>query len=70
MCMTVNLLVVVLYGYETWSVTLSEEHRVRVFKNRVLRETFGGGRLGTGVTGENCIKRCFLNSAEREILLG
>jgi hypothetical protein len=28
----------VLYGCETWSVTLSEKHRLRVFKNRVLRE--------------------------------
>ena len=40
MCMTVNL-PVVLYGCETWSVTLSEEHRVKVFKNRVLSKTFG-----------------------------
>jgi hypothetical protein len=28
---------VVLYGCETWSLTLREEHRVRVFENRVLR---------------------------------
>jgi hypothetical protein len=27
----------VLYGCETWSLTLREEHRLRVFKNRVLR---------------------------------
>jgi hypothetical protein len=32
---------VVLYGCETWSVTLREEHRLRVFENRVLREVFG-----------------------------
>jgi hypothetical protein len=31
----------VLYGYETWSLTLREEHRLRVFKNRVLRKIFG-----------------------------
>ena len=30
-----------LYGRETWSVTLREEHRLRVFKNRVLRKIFG-----------------------------
>jgi hypothetical protein len=30
-----------LYGYETWSLTLREEHRLRVFENRVLRRTFG-----------------------------
>jgi hypothetical protein len=30
-----------LYGYETWSLTLREEHRLRVFENRVLRRMFG-----------------------------
>jgi hypothetical protein len=33
-----------LYGYETWSLTLSEEHRLRVFENRVLRRIFGPKR--------------------------
>jgi hypothetical protein len=32
---------VVLYGRETWSLTLREEHRLRVFENRVLRRMFG-----------------------------
>jgi hypothetical protein len=32
---------VVLYGCETWSLTLREEHRLRVFQNRVLRRIFG-----------------------------
>jgi len=27
----------VLYGYETWLLALKEEHRMRVFENRVLR---------------------------------
>jgi hypothetical protein len=30
-----------LYGCETWSVTLRDEHRLRVFENRVLRGIFG-----------------------------
>jgi hypothetical protein len=30
----------VLYGCETWSLTLREEHRLRVFENRVLRRMF------------------------------
>jgi hypothetical protein len=30
-----------LYGYEAWSVTLRDEHRLRVFKNRLLRKIFG-----------------------------
>jgi hypothetical protein len=40
----------VLYGCETWSVTLREEHRLRVFENGVLRRIFGPKR--DGVTGE------------------
>jgi hypothetical protein len=35
---------VVLYGCETWSLTLREEHRPRVFENRVLRRIFGPKR--------------------------
>jgi len=34
----------VLYGCETWSLTLREEHRLRVFENRVLRGIFGPKR--------------------------
>ena len=41
---------VVLYGCETWSLTLRKEHRLRVFKNRVLRKIFGPKR--DEVTGE------------------
>jgi hypothetical protein len=37
-------LAVVLYGCETWSLTLREEHRLRVFENRVLRRIFGPKR--------------------------
>jgi hypothetical protein len=35
------ILPVVLYGCETWSLTLGEEHRLEVFENRVLRRIFG-----------------------------
>jgi hypothetical protein len=35
---------VVLYGYETWSLTLREEQRLRVFESRVLRRIFGPKR--------------------------
>jgi hypothetical protein len=34
------ILPVVLYECETWSLTLKEEHRLRVFENRVLRRRF------------------------------
>jgi hypothetical protein len=32
---------VVVYGCETWSLTLREEHKLEVFENRVLRRIFG-----------------------------
>jgi len=52
------ILPVVLYGCETWSLTLREELRLRVFDNRVLRRVFGPKRdQGTG-------KRRKLNNAE------
>jgi len=35
------ILPVVLYGCETWSLTLREERRLRVFESRVLRRVFG-----------------------------
>jgi hypothetical protein len=38
------ILPVVLYECETWSLTLREEHRLRVFENRVLRRIFGPKR--------------------------
>jgi hypothetical protein len=41
---------VVLYGCESWSLTLREEHRLRVFENRGLRRIFGPKR--DEVTGE------------------
>jgi hypothetical protein len=44
------ILPVVLYGYETWSLTLREEHRLRVFENTVLRRIFVPER--NEVTGE------------------
>ncbi|KAJ4445591.1 hypothetical protein ANN_12272 [Periplaneta americana] len=44
------ILPVVLYGCETWTLTLREEHRLRVFENKVLRKIFGAKR--DEVTGE------------------
>jgi hypothetical protein len=35
---------VVVYGCETWSLTLREEHTLRVFEKRVLRRIFGTKR--------------------------
>jgi hypothetical protein len=54
------ILPVVLYGCETWSLTLREEDRLRVFENRVLRRIFGP--KSDDVTGDwrSCIVRSFI----------
>jgi hypothetical protein len=62
------ILPVVLYGCETWSLTLGEEHRLRVFENRVLR-IFGPKGRKT-YRGENYIIMSFMTCILRRILLG
>jgi hypothetical protein len=54
---------VVLYGCETWSLTLREEHKLLVYVNRVLRRIFGPKREG----GENCITRSFIICILRQV---
>jgi hypothetical protein len=44
------ILPIVLFGCETWSLTLREEHRLRVFENGMLRKIFGS--KSDEVTGE------------------
>jgi hypothetical protein len=44
------ILPMVLHGGETWFLTLTEEHRLRVFENRMLGRIFGPKR--DGVTGD------------------
>jgi hypothetical protein len=44
-----NIILSVVYGRETWSLTLREERRLRVFENRVLRRIFG--LIGTRLQG-------------------
>jgi hypothetical protein len=43
------ILPVVLYGCKTWSLTLTEERRLRVFENRVSRKIFGPKREEDGL---------------------
>jgi hypothetical protein len=35
----------VLYGYETWSLTLREEHKLRVFENRMRKKYLDRGEM-------------------------
>jgi hypothetical protein len=63
-----TILSVVLYGCETWSLILREEHELRVFENRVLRRIFGP--KGDGVMGGrgDCITRSFMICILRRII--
>ena len=51
------ILPVVLYGCETWSLTLLEERKLRVFENMVLRRIFGPRRDEVKENGGDCITR-------------
>ena len=51
------ILPIVLYGCETWSLTLREERRLRVFENEVLRRIFRPRRDEVWGTGGDCITR-------------
>ena len=55
-----------LYGCETWSVALSEGHRLKVFEYRVLRKIFGPNRDDVKENVEDYIKR---SSKIRSLLL-
>jgi len=51
------IVLVVLYRCETWSLTLREERRLRVFENRVLRRMFEPKRHKVTWNGENYVMR-------------
>jgi hypothetical protein len=62
-----TILPVVLYGCETWSLTLREDHRLRVFENRVLRRIFGPKKDDVTGYDENCITRSFVICTLRQV---
>jgi len=51
------ILPVVLYGCETWLLTLREERKLRVFENMVLRRIFGPRMDEVMENGGDCITR-------------
>ena len=51
------ILPAVLYGRETWLLTLREERKLSVFENRVLRRIFGPRRDEVTGIGGDCITR-------------
>ena len=64
------ILPAVLYGRDTWSLTLREKHRPRVFENRVLRKSFGSKRDEVTVENEDCIMRNFMAFTVHRTLSG
>jgi len=60
----------ILYGCETWSLTLREERRLRVFENGVLRRVFGPKRDEVTRKGENYIMRSLVICSPCPILCG
>jgi hypothetical protein len=62
------ILPVVLYGCETWSLTLREEQRLRVFENMVLRRIFGPKRDEVTGGGEDYIRKNLMICIHHQIL--
>jgi hypothetical protein len=54
-----------LNGCETWSLTLKEEHRLRVCENRVLKKVFGPNRAEVAVAGQDCTMTSFMISTSQ-----
>jgi hypothetical protein len=57
----------VLSGCETWSLILREEHRLRVFENRVLRRIFGPRRNEVTEEWRKLITRGFVICTLRQV---
>ena len=64
------ILPVVLYGYETWSLTFREERRLRLYENSVLRRLCEPKRARWQGSGENYIMRSLLICTPHQILFG
>jgi hypothetical protein len=64
------ILSVILYGCETWSLTLREEHRLRVFEKRVLRRICGPKREEVAGDSRSLTVRSFITCTLHQILFG
>jgi len=62
------ILPVVLFGCETWLLTMKEECRLRVYENRVFRRIFGPKRDEVTGSGENSIMRSLMICTPHPIL--
>jgi hypothetical protein len=57
-----------MYRRETWSVTLREEHRLRMFENRVLRKIFETKRAEVTGGWKNCITKNSIICSHHQML--
>ena len=64
------ILPVALYGCETWSLTLREERKLRVFENRVFRRIFGSKKDEVRGNGDNYIMRSLMICTPQPVLFG
>jgi hypothetical protein len=65
---SILVILVVLYGCESWSLILREEYRLNVSQNRILRKIFGPER--EEVVGGDSIMRSFIICKLRKTILG
>jgi len=63
------ILPLILYGHETWSLTMRDEHRLRVSENRVLRKVLGPERYEV-TSGEDYIRKSFMICTPYQYYLG
>ena len=61
---------VVLYGFDTWSLTLREVSSLRLFENRVLRRVFGTKSSEETGDGENYIMRSLVFCSAQSWFVG
>jgi len=64
------ILPVVVYGCDSWSLKLTDERRLRVFENRVLRRIFGPKRDEIQGSGEDYIMKSLIICPLHRILCG
>jgi len=62
------VLLVVLYGCEIWSITIREDHGLRVFESGVVGREFGPLREGVAGAGD-CMLGSFMTCTHHQMLL-
>ena len=66
----INIILLVVYGCQSWSFTLRKEHRPRVFDSRVMKKIFGPKRGEVTGSREDYITSSFMIFTPHEIFFG